>query len=65
LGKQIIFSINGYKVSQSEYYPTKGAIGLAVFGKDNSAIFSDLIIKELNVQLPNDLLKVAPNQKGG
>ena len=64
LGKQIIFSLNGVKISESDYFPTKGEINLAVFGHNNSAVFSDLIIKELNVLLPNDLPKSTPN-KGG
>ena len=64
LGKQIIFSLNGVKISASDYFPTKGEINLAVFGNNNSAVFSDLIIKELNILLPNDLLKSTPN-KGG
>lgn len=66
LGSKIYFSINGTKVISHDYFPTtKNCVTFLVLGQNNAACFSNLTVKELNIDLPSSLSKFSPKSNSG
>lgn len=64
IGKSIYFSLNGTKVYSMDYFPlVKQKIGLQVHGNGYAVSFSHMILKELNIELPESFSKFSPKAK--